>query len=79
MKKKKHKNPNFSYINSNGKKVSGTAAALHEIYTVQGGLGNYNNNIGKEYISAFVDAHSDIINAGIEAMSRRKKLHVVNK
>lgn len=79
MKKKKHKDPDFSYTNDNGKKVSGTAATLHEIYTNHGGVKNYNDNIGMEYIQEFVSSHSDIINASIEAKSRRKKLRVVDK
>lgn len=65
---------NYSYINENGKKVSGSAATLHEIYTVNGGLQNYHDTIGKAYIEDFVNAHSDIINAGIEATSKRKRL-----
>lgn len=79
MKKKKHKDPDFSYINDNGKKVSGAAATLHEIYTNHGGVKNYNDHIGIEYILEFVSSHSDIINEGIEAKSRRKKLRVVGK
>ena len=72
-----HKDLGYSYINSNGKKVSGTAATLHEIYTVNGGLQNYHDTIGKAYIEKFVDAHSDIINAGIKATSKRKLFKVV--
>lgn len=79
MKKKKHKDPDFSYINDNGKKVSGAAATLHEIYTNHGGVKNYNDHIGIEYILEFVSSHSDIINEGIETKSRRKKLRVVGK
>lgn len=69
---------NYSYINQNGKKISGAAATLHEIYTVNGGLQNYHDTIGKAYIEDFVNAHSDIINAGIKATSKRKRLKVVN-
>ena len=71
------KDPDYSYINKNGRKVSGTAATLHEIYTVNGGLQNYHDTIGKAYIEDFVNAHSDIINAGIEATSKRKRFKVV--
>lgn len=71
------KDPDYSYINENGKKVSGTAATLHEIYTVNGGLQNYHDTIGKAYIEDFVNAHSDIINAGIEATSKRKHFKAV--
>ena len=68
---------NYSYTNQEGKTVSGTAATLHEIYTVNGGIQNYNDNIGKAYIEAFVNEHSDIINAGIEATSKQKQFKVV--
>lgn len=67
---------NYSYTNQYGKKVSGTAATLHEIYTVNGGLQNYHDTIGKAYIEDFVNAHSDIINAGIEATAKRKNFKV---
>lgn len=73
-----HKSPDYSYVNEHGMKVSGAAATLHEIYTVNGGLQNYNDTIGKAYIEEFVNAHSDIINAGIEATSKRNRFKVVN-
>jgi len=72
------KEPDYSYVNKNGKKVSGTAATLHEIYTVNGSLKNYNDSIGKAYIEKFVEEHSDIINAGIEATTKRNRLKVVS-
>lgn len=68
---------NYSYINDAGKKISGAAATLHEIYTVHGGLQNYHDFIGKNYITAFVNAHSDIINAEIEATTKRNQFKVV--
>lgn len=37
------KGPDYSYINDNGKKVSGAAAFLHEVFTVQGGVQNYHD------------------------------------
>lgn len=72
-----NKVPDFSYINDNGKKVSGSASVLHEIYTVYGGIKNYNDYIGAEYISEFIREHSDIINEKIEKNHRRKQLKVV--
>lgn len=69
--------PNFSYTNKDGKKVSGTASVLHEIFTVKGGLGNYNDSIGQKYIEAFVKANSININAEIEAQSKRDTFKVV--
>lgn len=68
---------NYSYINDAGKKISGAAATLHEIYTVHDGLQNYHDYIGENYITAFVNAHSDIINAGIEATTKRNQFKVV--
>lgn len=73
------KDPDFSYVNAKGRRVSGSAATLHEIYTVQGGLKNYNDEIGKEYIEEFVREHSDIINRNIEKNSRRKTFKVIGK
>lgn len=69
--------PNFSYTNDAGKTVSGAAATLHEIYTVKGGLGNYNDSVGKEYIDAFIKANSIDINANIEAQAKRDNFKVV--
>ena len=67
----------YSYVNENGKKVNGAAATLHEIYTVNGGLQNYHDMVGKAYIERFVSANSDIINAGIKATSKRKRFKVL--
>lgn len=67
----------YSYINKNGKKVSGAAATSHVIYTVHGGLQNYHDAIGIEYIKDFVNAHSDFINTKIIATIKRKKFKVV--
>lgn len=72
-----NKNPDYSYVNKNGKKVSGAAATLHEIYTINSGLQNYHDTIGKAYIEDFVNTHSDIINAGIEATSKRNRFKVI--
>lgn len=73
------KDPDYSYLNDNGKKVSGSASTLHEIYTVQGGVKNYNNNVGTEYITRFVQENSDIINEGLEKKARRNKMKIVDK
>lgn len=66
----------YSYINEDGKTVSGTAATLHVIKET-GGLQKYHDKIGTAYIQDFVNNHSDIINAGIEATEKRKRLKVV--
>lgn len=65
------------YVNENGKHVSGAAALSHYIHTVKVGVQNYNDEIGGAYITAFIDAHTDIINAELIARSRRDKFKVV--
>ena len=69
--------PDYSYVNENGKRVTGAAATSHEIYTVHGGVAEYNDYIGETYIREFVREHSEILQKGIEAESRRKKLKVI--
>jgi hypothetical protein len=76
-KKMEHKDISYTYLNKDGKIVSGTAATNHEIYTVHGGLKNYHDYIGSAYVQAFVNEHSDIINTDIIAKSRRDKFQVM--
>lgn len=66
------------YVNENGKIVSGPAALNHYIFTVKGGLQEYHNEIGAAYISEFVKAHSDIINAVLEQKAKRDRFKVVS-
>lgn len=68
------RDPDFSYLNEDGKLVSGTAAFLHHVYTEMGGIQNYNDEVGKAYIAEFVSAHSDIINDGLKYQARKKRL-----
>lgn len=65
------------YVNENGKYVSGSAVLNHYIHTVKGNVQKYNDEIGESYIKAFVEANSDIINAGIIAKAQRDKFKVV--
>lgn len=65
------------YTNNEGKEINGAAAFNHYVYTEMGGIQQYNDAIGKEYISAFVDAHSDEINANIIANSKRKRFKII--
>lgn len=67
----------FSYTNKKGKRVSGSAAFNHHVYTEMGGIQKYNDSVGAEYIKAFIDAHSDSINDNIEKNAKRKKFKVV--
>ncbi|CUP63960.1 Uncharacterised protein [[Ruminococcus] torques] len=65
------------YLNSNGKMVHGAAALNHYIHTVKGGVQNYNDEIGIEYITSFVKEHSDIINAGYAEKAKRERFRVI--
>ena len=69
--------PNFSYINRRGKKVSGTASVLHHVFTECGGLQEYNDEVGKEYISAFLEAESNKINERLEKKAKKSRLKVI--
>ena len=44
------KKTDFSYVNQNGKRVSGSAAFNHYVYTEKGGVQNYNDEVGMEYL-----------------------------
>ena len=67
----------FSYTNKNGKRISGTAAFLHHVFTEKGGIQEYNDSVGAEYIKAFIAAHSDNINHNIEKNAKRKYFNVI--
>lgn len=71
------KKPDFSYINGNGKKVSGSAAFIHHVFTEKGGIQNYNDSVGEEYVKAFIRANSDIINEGLEKKAKRSRFKAV--
>lgn len=68
---------NFSYINKNGKRVSGSAAFNHYVYTEKGGIQNYNDEVGTEYIREFVRQNSDIINEGLARKARKSRFKAV--
>lgn len=63
--------PDFSYINDDGRKVGGTAAVLRKIFTEMGGLQNYNDMVGEQYIKTFI---SDQANAVLDASHKRKQI-----
>jgi hypothetical protein len=67
----------FSYTNKNGKKVSGSAAFNHHVYTEMGGVQKYNDSVGEEYVKAFIRQNSDIINDNLEKKAKRRKFKVV--
>ena len=71
------KKPDYSYINSSGKKVSGSAAFNHYVFTEQGGIQNYNDSVGEEYLKAFIRENSDIINEGLERKAKRPRFKAV--
>jgi hypothetical protein len=71
------KNPDFSYLNSNGKRVSGSAAFNHYVYTEKGSIQKYNDEIGTEYVMEFIRQNSDIINDGLAKKARKNRLKIV--
>lgn len=68
---------NFSYVNDDGKLVSGAAAFLHYVYTVKGGVCNYNNEVGEMFLKTFMQEFAGAINAEIAAQARRSQLKLV--
>lgn len=60
----------MSYKNKNGKTVSGAAETLHNIYTVHGGIEQYNESVGKAYIEEFLRQFGSIVNARILRKSK---------
>ena len=71
------KKTDFSYVNENGKRVSGSAAFNHYVYTEKGGVQNYNDEVGMEYLQEFVRQNSDIINEGIAKKARKSRFKAV--
>ena len=67
----------FSYINDNGKKIGGAAAFNHYVYTVKGGVKNYNDEVGEQYIKAFINSNSEVINNSLQRNINRSKFKVV--
>lgn len=66
------------YINKNGKHVNGAASLNHYIHTVKGGVQEYNDEVGAAYISEFVKAHSNAINANLVKKAKRDRFKVVS-
>lgn len=64
------------FTNKHGKRVSGTASFLHYLKEV-GGIKNYNDIIGAEYILAYVKDHSEIIQEGILAQEKKRRFKSV--
>ncbi len=71
------KKSDFSYVNQNGKRVSGSAAFNHYVYTEKGGIQNYNDEVGMEYLKEFVRQNSDIINEGLARKARKSRFKAV--
>lgn len=67
------KNLYHPYINKDGKLVSGAASLNHYIHTVKGSVQKYNDEIGAEYVSKFVEVYSDVINAGLAHKAKREE------
>lgn len=73
------KNLYHPYVNKDGKLVSGAASLNHYIHTVKGSVQNYNDEIGAEYVSKFVEVYSDVINAGLAKKAKRTDSKLSNK
>lgn len=71
------KKTDFSYVNRNGKRVSGSAAFNHYVYTEKGGIQNYNDEVGMEYLKEFVRQNSDIINGVLAKQARKSRFKAV--
>lgn len=71
------KKSDFSYVNQNGKRVSGSAAFNHYVYTEKGGIQNYNDEVGMEYLKEFVRQNSDIINEGLARKARKSRFKAI--
>lgn len=69
--------PNFSYINENGKLVSGPPALLHYIYTILGGLSKYNDEVCIEYIEVFMEQLSETANKNLSKNAKKKQFKKV--
>jgi hypothetical protein len=66
-------NPDFSYLNENGKRVAGPPSFLHYVYTEKGGIQNYNDEVGEAYIKKFVKQNSDDINEELTLNARKSR------
>lgn len=66
------KDLDLSYVNEKGKLVHGTAAYLHFVYTVMGGIQNYHKELHLKATSdsEFVKEYSDFV-----AQKSMKKIH----
>ena len=60
----------MSYKNKNGKTVSGTAETLHEIYTIHGGIEEYNKFVGKIFIEEFMTQFGSVLNDRIRSKKK---------
>lgn len=67
----------YRFKNKDGKLVAGPASVLHQIYSVKGGLQEYNDWVGEEYIKAFIRQNSEEVNDELEAEARRSQLKLV--
>lgn len=66
------------YTNKNGKRVNGSAALNHYIFTEKGGLINYHDEIGEAYVKAFIKNVSAEVNADLAKNAKRKRFRVVS-
>lgn len=66
----------FSYVNEDGKRVSGTASLNHHIKKV-GGINEYNKRVGRAFLERFMDVYADSIIDDLLTQEEREYLRVV--
>ena len=71
------KKPDYSYNNKDGKRVTGSAAFLHHVYSENGGIQEYNDSIGKEYIEEFIKYRSDKLQEDIEKKAKKNRFKII--
>ncbi|MCD8158134.1 MAG: hypothetical protein LUD77_04350 [Clostridiales bacterium] len=68
-----NKSTAYTYINKNGKKVAGTAAHLHRVYTEMGGVDKYNKMVNSEHIKELAFRGLDIACIIIKSVMKVKR------
>lgn len=66
------------YLNDDGQLVSGAAAFSHHVFTEMGGIQQYNDAVGAEYLKDFIKEHSDAINKNIVKKAQKKRFKVIS-
>lgn len=67
------KSPDFSYVNEDGKRVSGSAASLHHIYTECGGMDGFVAEVSESTIKSLVTQLSDSISDELTKTAKKNR------